>query len=168
MNMTSLNHVFVLFAVAVDEESDVVVISDDESDADELAWVCERCDEAFSSQQTLARHIEREVCRRREQRSAASDTLHDSDVDGFVCRVCSATFENELVFSSHELLHSHPDEVYRNGSYTLSLFQCSRHRSVRDYMLESSDPIPDLESLLLNNVGIIENMFDVMFYSSFW
>ena len=66
------------------------------------------------------------------------------------------------MFLSHELLHSHPDEVYRNGSYTLSLFQCSRHRSVRDYMLESSDPIPDLESLLINNVGIIENMFDVL------
>ena len=152
------------------ESSDGELLSDhdlsDESEDEETVsfdpLTCEWCERRFHKGRNLRRHKDHGSCRRRKQKSTAQGRTNHSHIIDCICSVCYEEFNSELLLSSHKLLHSHPNEEYRNECFTLSLTQSSRHRTVRDYTIESTQTIDTLKELFNDNLIMIEEMFNVL------
>ena len=152
------------------EESEDELLSEEElSDATEDEenvsydpFMCQRCERRFHKEKNLQRHKNHGSCWRSKRGLIAQGRMNHSQNAGYICYSCNAVFDSELLLSSHTLLHTHPTEEYRNDCFTLRLTKSSRHRTVRDYVLESSDVIHSPNELFTKNLVIIEQMFEVL------
>ena len=121
---------------------------------------CGSCGRTFCDARSLRRHIDSGACGRSRQPPPVYSKSKHSPVLDFPCAVCREVFSSSFLLSSHMLTHTHSTEHYTHDTATIQLTQFSRARLVRDYRMESSEPIVDIGDFLNGNINLIRRMFE--------
>ena len=151
-----------------DERDDVTMGEADSNDSlssqseDEEVHVCDKCERRFRNRRNLQRHIGRRTCSKWGHRWIAPDRTQRLVIADLPCSSCEERFPSQLLRSSHQLIHTHPTEVYHNNTCTLQLTHFSPQRLVRDYHMESNERYFDVEKYFFDNIDLLEQMFHVV------